>query len=230
MIYDGLRGTQFATARGTSQMASTPDSTPSDANSVGNRNSSGLATVLIFVAAGIVVALVFEMSSTEDRDVGTHHPAVGRRLPHLDLKPLTGEGKPVSLGDLEGRVTLIDFWGTWCPPCREEFPHIAALAAHFRNRPDFQVLAVSCGGGEEDFNVIADETRAFLESYKIDLPTYKDPGGYSRRGIDMVSGFQGYPTTLVLDRQGIIRGLWFGYRRGYEQQIEKLVAELLTGM
>ncbi len=185
--------------------------------------------MLVFVAAAVVIALVFEMSSSVDRDAGIHHPAVGKRLPGLELKPLTGGGKPVMLGDLEGRVTLIDFWGTWCPPCRDEFPHIAALAAQFRNRPDFQVLAVSCGGGEEDFTQIEDETKAFLESYKIGLPTYKDPGGYSRRAVDMVAGFQGYPTTLVLDRQGVIRGLWFGYRAGYEQQIEKLVAELLTG-
>ncbi len=188
--------------------------------------------MLVFVAAAVVIALVFEMSSSEDRDIGIHHPAVGKHLPSLDLKPLTGDGKPVALGDLEGRVTVIDFWGTWCPPCRDEFPHIAALATQFRDRPDFQVLAVSCGGGEEDFALIADETKAFLESYKIDLPTYKDPGEYSRRAVGIVAGvegFRGYPTTLVLDRQGIIRGVWFGYRAGYEQQIEKLVAELLTG-
>jgi thiol-disulfide isomerase/thioredoxin len=210
-------------------MASSSDSSPSGSDRTGGRKSGGLATVLVFVAAAVVIALVFEMSSSEDRDIGIHHPAVGKRLPSLDLKPLTGDGKPVALGDLESRVTLIDFWGTWCPPCRDEFPHIAALATQFRNRPDFQVLAVSCGGGEEDFAQIEEQTKAFLESYKIDLPTYKDPGGYSRRAIDLVAGFQGYPTTLVLDRNGIIRGLWFGYRAGYEQQIEKLVAELLAG-
>jgi thiol-disulfide isomerase/thioredoxin len=210
-------------------MASSSDSTPSGSGHPTDRKSGGLATLLIFVAAAVVVALVFEMNSSVDRDIGIHHPAVGKRLPNLDLKPLTGGGKPIALGDLEGRVTLIDFWGTWCPPCRDEFPHIAALAARYANRPDFQALPVSCGGGEEDYTVLAEQTKAFLDSYKIDLPTYKDPGEYSRRAVDMVAGFRGYPTTLVLDRQGIIRGLWFGYRAGYEQQIEKLVAELLTG-
>jgi thiol-disulfide isomerase/thioredoxin len=210
-------------------MTSTPDSTPSDSNPTTDSKPAGLMVLLIFVAAAVAVALIFEMSSSsEDPDSGTHHPAVGHRLPHLDLKPLTGNDKPVALGDLEGHVTLIDFWGTWCPPCVEEFPHIAALAAKYGDRPEFQVLAVSCGGREEDFAEIAQQTEAFLQSYKIDLPTYKDPGGYSRQGIDLVAGFKGYPTTLVLDRQGIIRGLWFGYRRGYEQQIEKLVAELLA--
>jgi thiol-disulfide isomerase/thioredoxin len=223
-----LAVTQFFNRENDSQMASSSDATPSGPGQTSGRKSGGLATVLIFVAVAVVVALVYEMSSSVDRDIGIHHPAVGKRLPGLDLKPLTGDGKPVALGDLEGRVTLIDFWGTWCPPCREEFPHIAALSAQYGNRPDFQLLAVSCGGGEEDYTALADETKAFLENYKIDLPTYKDPGGYSRRAVDMVAGFRGYPTTLVLDRQGIIRGLWFGYRAGYEQQIEKLVAELLT--
>jgi cytochrome c biogenesis protein CcmG/thiol:disulfide interchange protein DsbE len=210
-----------------SQMATPPDSTPGDSKPTDNRKPAGLMALLIFVAAAVAIALIFEMSTSSDS--GTHHRSVGHRLPHLDLKPLTGAGKPVALGDLEGRVTLIDFWGTWCPPCVEEFPHIAALAAKYGDRSDFKVLAVSCGGAEENGQAaLAEQTEAFLQSYRIDLPTYRGPGGFSRQAVGMVAdGFGYYPTTLVLDRQGIIRGMWVGYRRGYEQQIEKLVVELL---
>lgn len=205
--------------------------TDSDANEPRDeptgRRRGNLMAWLVFGAAALAIGLVFQFSGTDE--IGAHHPAVGRRLPQLELKPLTGDGRPVSLADLDRRVTLIDFWGTWCPPCAEELPHIATLAAKYSGQPDFQVLAVSCGSDNrnEDFAAIAEQTEAFIRNFKINLPTYKDPGSVSRRGVDLVAGFSGYPTTMVLDRRGVIRGLWFGYRPGYERQIEKLVAELL---
>jgi thiol-disulfide isomerase/thioredoxin len=182
---------------------------------------------LIFIAAAAVIAAVFEFSGTSD--TGTNHAAVGRRLPQLELKPLTGGGRDVSLADLQGRVTLIDFWGTWCPPCAEELPHIATLATKFAGA-DFQVFAVSCGSDNRNENAaeIAEQTEAFLKSFKIALPTYFDDGAYTRRGLDMIAGFVGYPTTIILDRRGTIRGMWVGYQPGYERQIEKLIAELLN--
>jgi len=182
---------------------------------------------LIFGAAALVIGLVFQRSGRED--LGTSHPAVGRRLPQLELKPLTGDGRPISLVDLAGRVSLIDFWGTWCPPCAEELPHIAALAAKYASQADFQVLAVSCASDNrnEDLAQISEQTNAFLHNFKINLPTYADPGSVSRRGVDLVAEFVGYPTTIILDRRGVIRGMWVGYRPGYERQIEKVVADLL---
>jgi thiol-disulfide isomerase/thioredoxin len=191
------------------------------------RRRGNLVAWLIFAAAALVIGLVFQLSNKDDS--GPSHPAVGRRLPQLELKPLTGDGRPISLADLEGRVTLIDFWGTWCPPCAEELPHIAALAAKYAGQPNFQVLAVSCGpdNRNEDLAQITEQTDAFLHNFKINLPTYADPGSVSRRGVDLIAGFVGYPTTVILDRRGVIRGMWVGYRAGYERQIEKLVADLL---
>jgi thiol-disulfide isomerase/thioredoxin len=210
-----------------STVASNSNPIQSDgANPLGSHERGNVVAWLVFIAAAIAVGVVFETPGGEA--MGIRHPAVGRRLPHLELKPLTGDAKAVTLADLDRKVTLIDYWGTWCPPCAEEFPHIATLAAKYRDRPDFSVLAVSCGGGSaERFDEIAVETEAFLKNLKIDMPTYKDPGGFSRRGVDMVAGFVGYPTTIVLDRQGVIRGMWVGYQQGYERQIEKLVGELL---
>jgi len=181
---------------------------------------------LIFCAAALAFAIVYGLGGSHDPAGG--HPAVGRRLPQLELKPLTGGGSPVSLVDLEGRVTLLDFWGTWCGPCVEEVPHLAVIAEKFRGHADFLMLPVSCGGGgREDFAELAANTQAFLTVRQLTMPTYIDPGGYSRHGVDMVAGFQGYPTTIVLDRRGVIRGFWIGYYGGDERQVEKLVGELL---
>jgi thiol-disulfide isomerase/thioredoxin len=198
--------------------ASQPEKPPS--------HRSNLMVWLIFIAAAAVIAVVFEFSGSGD--TGTNQAVVGHRLPQLELKPLTGGGRPISLNDLQGRVTLIDFWGTWCPPCAEELPHIAMLATKFAGA-DFQVLAVSCGinPGSEHPEDLAEQTGSFLKGFKITLPTYFDPGAYSRNGVEMIAGPIGYPTTIVLDRRGIIRGMWVGYRAGDERKLEKLIATVL---
>ena len=72
------------------------------------------------------------------------HSGVGKSLPLLELRPLTGDAPPVSLVDLQNHVTLLNFWGTWCPPCRNELPHIAALRQRFAGQDAFRLLAVSC--------------------------------------------------------------------------------------
>lgn len=206
-------------------MNSANDSGAAPSASDGRRAKRGNAVAwLIFCAAALAFAIVYEIGG--NRDSGNGHAAVGKRLPQLELKPLTGGSSPISLADLEGRVTLLDFWGTWCPPCVEEVPHLAVIAEKFRSRPEFLLLPVSCGG-REDFAELAANTEAFLTSRQLTMPTYFDPGAYSRHGVDMIAGFQGYPTTIVLDRHGVIRGFWFGYYRGDERQIEKLVADLL---
>ena len=158
-------------------------------------------------------------------------PGVGRKLPQLRLLPLTGDGRPVEMADLAGRVVLIDFWGTWCPPCRAEFPHIAALGVRFRGQADFMLLPVSCGDAgpkSESIDALRPATEEFLAEHKLDLPTYADAGGYTRLGIDKVASFEAYPTTIVLDRQGVIRGFWVGYEPGVERKIERLIGELLA--
>jgi cytochrome c biogenesis protein CcmG/thiol:disulfide interchange protein DsbE len=154
---------------------------------------------------------------------------VGHRLPQLELEPLTGAKRSIGLDDLTGHVTLMDFWGTWCPPCRQELPHLAVLAAKHKDAPGFQVFAVSCGGaGREDIDELRANTTEFLQDRQLDLPTYADPQGFTRMGIEMIGGFEGYPTTLVIDRQGMIRGAWLGYRPGDERDIGRVVAEVLN--
>jgi len=62
----------------------------------------------------------------------------------------------------------------------------------------------------------------------VDLPTYADPRSVARAAVDAVAGFDGYPTTLILDRQGVIRGVWVGYAPGAERQMQRLIEQLLA--
>ena len=72
------------------------------------------------------------------------------------------------------------------------------------------------------------DTRVFLRQANIDMPTYADPGGATRRAAADAVGLEHLPTTLVLDRQGAIRGAWSGARSGDERQIRQLIGQLLA--
>ncbi len=150
------------------------------------------------------------------------------RLSELELQPLAGGASPVSLADLTGRVVLINLWGTWCPPCRQELPHMADLQRSFKDHAGFRLLAVSCGrNGNEDLPTLQRNTEELLSQQNIHLPVYADPGGITRAAIANAVGKRGYPTTLLIDRSGNIRHVWTGYRPGLEDEISQYVRQLL---
>ncbi len=204
------------------------DATDEFANSTDRRSLWRWGVLVVVMSALVLLYLV--ATTRRQGTQGTQGPAIGRTLPYLRLEPLTGKAAPVSLDDLKGRVTLVNYWGTWCPPCRLEFPHIANLASSYGTRDDFRLYAVSCGSGpDEDEDTLRSETKAFLDAAKVDLPTWWDQNSASRRALATVldGGGFGYPTTIVLDRQGVIRGQWVGYSRGTEREMESIVGDLL---
>ncbi len=185
---------------------------------------------LAAAAAAVFVYLVL-VPPRAGESLGTKGPAIGHKLPYLQLEPLTGDAAPVSLDDLKDHVTLVNYWGTWCPPCRQEFPHIVELAQEFANQKAFKLYAVSCGGegNDEDLTSLRSETMTFLAARGASLSTYADQNSESRRSMAVGLGLEGfsYPTTLVLDQQGVIRGFWVGYTTGTEHEMRILIEELL---
>jgi thiol-disulfide isomerase/thioredoxin len=187
--------------------------------------------VLAVIAAGILAYLVL-VAGRGGGDAGTQGPAIGRKLPYLQLEPLTGDARPVSLDDLAGRVTLVNYWGTWCPPCIREFPELVELAQRFSKQDDFRCYLVSCSADSDDavLHELRAETAAFLQARNVHLPTYADQNASSRRALAtflQLDGFA-YPTTLVLDRQGLIRGFWVGYDPRSVAAMSSLVERLLA--
>ena len=194
------------------------------------------AAVLMVLIGGLAVlsflllpVLMERMASKRGETGHEGASAVGRKLPDLQLQPLTGESQAVALGDLQGKVVLVDFWGTWCPPCRAELPHLAETTAKFAGHPDFQFLAVSCGpGGTDDPEQLRDATETFLQQAGLKIPTYSDPGFKTRSAYDRVGELQGYPTTFLLDRRGVIRHVWVGFDPRISGQLESLIPKLLA--
>lgn len=195
-----------------------------------NRSSLVPWIILAVIAVGVLIYLWYRPEQPRT-GIGKTHPAVGRSLSLLELEPLTGDGQPIRLDDVRGKVVLINFWGTWCPPCRIEFPHMVNLQQQFHARDDFRLLSVSCGYSidSEEPDELRQQTLEFLRQQHADLPTYADPDGTTR--IAMINsanleGF-GYPATILLDAEGVIRAVWLGYDDGYEYDMETSVAELL---
>lgn len=121
----------------------------------------------------------------------------GKGRSYADL-PFTDEnGKPLTLADFAGKTLLVNFWASWCIPCRAEMPALAALARKF-DGPDFMVLPINLDIGEEGLR----KARAFLASDKIEgLPLYADP---SLKALDRLKDNAvalGLPASLLLDRK-----------------------------
>ncbi|HUT90654.1 MAG TPA: TlpA disulfide reductase family protein [Thermoguttaceae bacterium] len=183
------------------------------------------------VFAGIVIialagSILFRPAATGADPA--RHPAVGSTLPQIELEPLTGTDEPVTAESLAGKVVLVNLWGTWCQPCWQELPHIAGLEGKLRHWPDFKLLAVSCTNQvPEDIDALRQETRLFLAGFELDMPTYADPEGATRVAFLSLGGSGAFPTTLVLDRQGVIRGVWEGFSSKVPEEVERLVLRLL---
>jgi cytochrome c biogenesis protein CcmG, thiol:disulfide interchange protein DsbE len=153
------------------------------------------AGLLVGLGLGLFILIGFgwlELSRTsaEGRGGAISAPIVGSKAPDFTLNTLDGE--PVSLSDLEGKVVLINFWATWCEPCKIEMPFFQSR--YEQHAPQFEVLAVNYAEPE-------DTVRRFVEAEGLTFTILLD------RSAEVVRKYQvrGYPTTLVVGPDGIIQ-------------------------
>ena len=152
----------------------------------------------------------------------------GRTVPTLDLVSLNGVA---SAPQLTNRLTLLNFWGTWCPPCRLEIPGLVRLATRLAEEPRFQLIAVSCGGsGPDDLSSLRQDTIAFLTSKDLVLDTWADPSGQTRQAFAEQLGFNAFPTTYLIGPDSRVLAVWRGYSPQVETEMAQAVAAALKQM
>jgi thiol-disulfide isomerase/thioredoxin len=185
--------------------------------------------LLLVAVAALVIARTLGIGNPSEYDGETE--AVGRRLTELALEPLTGDAGAVTEADLAGKVTLINYWGWWCGPCAVEFPHLVEMEQHFREQDDFQFLSVASNPDPRDEEGLLESTKAFLKQQRADFATFRDPAGRSQMALARDAQLRGtaFPMSVVLDREGVIRGLWIGYQHGLERQIRQVIEDALEG-
>jgi len=131
-------------------------------------------------------------------------PAMGHRAPDFTLKDVTG--RPVRLSQvLAQKAVLLNFWATWCPPCREEMPILERVYRDYRTR-GLEILAVNLDLGAEAS--VAARVSAFMTALGLTFPALLDLSGDATRAYRI----RALPVTLLIDRQGQIRALEIGPR------------------
>ena len=154
---------------------------------------------------------VNETSNTENRTNQPQRPPVSIPAPEFTLA--TTDGDLVSLSDLKGKVVLLNFWGTWCGPCRIELPDFIKLYDKY-HKDGLEIVGITIRRGES----IEDVAR-FQDQWGLNYLLLNDINGnevskvtmdYSRAIGQMISGI---PTTLIIDREGFIVNGFVGPRR-----------------
>jgi peroxiredoxin len=140
-------------------------------------------------------------------------PWAGVITPGLELADL--EGKPHRLADYRGRVVLVNFWATWCVPCREEMPSIERLRASLQGRP-FTVLAVNLAEPES-------RIRKFLEAVPVSFPVLLD------RNAQTAKAWQArvLPATFIVGPDGVVRYQYYGELDWSKPEVREAVLALL---
>ena len=138
---------------------------------------------------------------------------IGSRLPDFSVKDL--QGNTISSADLRGKVLLVDFWATWCQPCKKEMPGYQKLLNQYGSR-GFVVIGFK-------FETMMDTEDPILFAKKIGVryPLAVAPDELKQK----FGGIEGLPTTLLYDRQGILRQKVVGFE--YTEVIEAAVKPLL---
>lgn len=181
-----------------------------------------LMITAILILSGVAVIYFFAFPSTPritdkvengESPPSDPSPEVNSLAPDFNLQSVAGES--IKLSDLQGRPLLINFWATWCAPCRIEMP---ALQDRFEKYADegFAILAV-------DFNEPAEAVRAFGEEFGLTFDLMLDPGGK----IQELYRIRGYPTSFFIDEQGVIKVQHIGVMT--EGQLDGYLVEIGLG-
>ncbi|WP_394848242.1 TlpA family protein disulfide reductase [Pendulispora brunnea] len=143
------------------------------------------------------------------------HSLVGAPGPDFAVESVNGQGK-ISFKGLEGKVVLVDFWATWCEPCKKSFPKLQGLHTKYKSN-GFEIVAVS----EDDEK--SKDIQDFGTTYGAKFAIGWDDGKNIAKKWEPKS----MPSSFVVDRKGVVRFVHLGYHDGEEDELEKEIKSLL---
>ena len=124
-------------------------------------------------------------------------------------------GKNIKLSELRGQVVMINFWASWCGPCRQEMPLLEALYKKY-NALGFTLLGVNV---EQD----SSKAIAYLRDISVSFPILYD----TKNAVSKAYNISAMPSTVMVDRDGNLRYLHHGYKPGYEKEYQQQVKTLI---
>jgi thiol-disulfide isomerase/thioredoxin len=155
---------------------------------------------------------------------------VGKPAPEFTLTVLDGPGKTktISKADLAGKIVLIDFWATWCPPCMKEMPEIQKIAESYaKDKKDVVIVALSQDDESKDLGEIRKLIEKTLTERKIETKSLigMDPS----KSIGEAFAIEGLPTVVIIDGKGIVQSAHVGYNPEVRNTLMKDIDALLAG-
>ncbi len=174
---------------------------------------------LKFISIISCCLLMFSALAAESQQpkLGYQLTALSKTVPAPGFTLKDMDGKKFSLKDYRGKVVLLNFWATWCPPCRREMPSIERLHQYFKGK-DFVVLALNqMESGDQVFT--------FTGDLGVDLtfPILFDKDS----SVSRAYGVQGLPTTYIIDKKGNVRFRAIGGREFDHPEVEKQILQLM---
>lgn len=168
---------------------------------------------LLLVGLLAFFAFPGESQETRPQSLSSVPIPVDYPVPALRLEQLQG-GK-AALADYAGQVVLVNFWATWCPPCKAEMPTLQAFYEAHRAK-GFTLVAVNAGDP-------AAEVQAFVEKNGLTFPVWLDPDAAGMRAFRTM----GLPSSYVIDRSGQVRLAWSGEitREALEKYVTPIIRE-----
>lgn len=163
---------------------------------------------IVFIA---IMVLLVSSSCTK----GKKQAMKGDEAPDFTLSDLTGSD--VCMSDLRGKVVLIEFWATWCPPCRESIPAMNEIYKRY-NEKGLVILGISVDKGQN----VAEDLRAFVREYSILYPVLIDS-----KNINNLYGVYSIPTTFLIDKDGKVILKNIGFSPELEDKLSKEIERLL---
>ena len=171
--------------------ASRSDVTSGQSRTVATRTGGRLS------GGGVAVALLLAaIGGCVPADAGP--PRVGE--PAREYAATNLQGEEVTLGELRGKVVLLNLWATWCAPCRAETPYLQSIYDEYAAQ-GLEIVGISMDTGDA-----ADDVAMFVEEYDVSYTILHDP---QMRGMELYQVL-GLPATFLIDREGIVRWLRYG--------------------
>jgi peroxiredoxin len=140
-------------------------------------------------------------------------PVTGEQSPDFTLE--SKDGGNMRLSEQRGNIVLVNFWASWCGPCREELPAFEELYQEYADL-GVEILAINVDDEKEKANVL-------LDDIEVSYPVLFDTAGEVSKLYDV----NAMPTTVMVDRDGNVRLLHPGYRKGDEKKYEKAIKMLM---
>lgn len=174
------------------------------------KKNIGLLIVVLLVAA--MIGTYVKQQIDEDRaieksalgkDIEERKIGLGNGDTPPDFSLTSLDGKNVKLSDLRGKKVVLNFWATWCPPCKAEMPHMQSFYDEYGKEKNVEIIAVNLTSAERDVTADAkvDTVMTFRDSFELTFPILLDPENSAGSDYQIIT----IPTTYFIDSNGYIQ-------------------------